>query len=180
MTHRHPYTAVYDTFLRPFQSHEALKFGEVGVLNGGSIRMWREYFPFAAIHGFDVNETCLSKLSDLHGVKGHLVDAGESNGLREALQKACADGKKFDVLLEDASHWLSHQLIFLREAVNYIRPGGLLIIEDIFRAIPAARFKEAIQQISDKVLNAVLVRPEHVHRFSPGWENCRILLVWVK
>jgi hypothetical protein len=180
MTHCHPYTAVYDTFLRPFQSHEALKFGEVGVLNGASVKMWREYFPFAAIHGFDISTTCLSKLSDIHNVTGHLVDAGESTGLRDALQEACADGKKFDILLEDASHMLSHQLIFLREAVNYVRPGGLLIIEDIFRAIPAARFKEAIQQISDKVHNAVLIRPEHVHRFSPGWDNDRILLLWVK
>jgi predicted O-methyltransferase YrrM len=42
---------------------------------------------------------------------------------------------------------LNHQLHFLKDAIQYVRPGGLLIIEDIFRAIPAARFQEALDVI---------------------------------
>jgi len=178
--HRHPYTPVYDTFLRPFQIQQNLKFGEVGVLNGASIRMWRDYFPKAAIHGFDITDDILKNLSQIPGVTGHLIDPKDDHGCVPCLQKATADGVLFDILLEDASHRLTDQLHFLKDAISYVRPGGLLIIEDLFRAIPAARFQEALDCVREKVHNAVLIRPEHTYRFSPGWENDRILMVWVK
>ena len=54
----------------------------------------------------------------------------------------------------------------------------MLIIEDIFRDISKARFQEALATIQDKVANAILIRPEHSFRNSPGWENDRILIVW--
>lgn len=177
MTHRHPYTAIYDTFLTPYKYKPDLKFGEIGVLNGASIRMWREYFPQAYIHGFDIVESYIDKIKDINGVTSHLVDA--SRGLVEVLQNECIGGKKFDILLEDASHMLNHQLQFIADAIEYVNPGGLLIIEDIFREIPAARFEEALMLVSHKVSKALLVQPEHAYRFSPGWENDRILFIWV-
>ena len=178
MTHRHPYTAVYDTFLRPFQRTQNLKLGEIGILNGSSTKMWREYFPVAKLCCFDIEMNYLKNVEGMTGVETYLVDAGQSSGLRKSLLEATHDGKKFDILLEDASHRLEHQLLFLRDALEYVAPGGLLIIEDIFRAIPAARFQEAIDSVSHMVQNVVLVRTEHVYRYSPDWENDRILFVW--
>ena len=81
-------------------------------------------------------------------------------------------------MLEDASHRLEHQLIFLRDAIDFVKPGGLLIIEDIFREISKERFQEALDTLRDKVANAILIRPEHKLRQSYGWENDRILVVW--
>ena len=178
MTHRHPYTAVYDTFLRPFQRTQNLKLGEIGILNGSSTKMWREYFPIAKLCCFDIEMNYLKNVENMTGVEAYLVDAGQSSGLRNSLLEATHDGKKFDILLEDASHRLEHQLLFLRDALEYVAPGGLLIIEDIFRAIPAARFQEAIDSVSHMIQNVVLVRTEHVYRYSPDWENDRILFVW--
>jgi hypothetical protein len=178
LTHRHPYTPVYDMFLRQFQRKKDLVLGEVGILNGASIRMWRDYFPFAQLHAFDISTTALVSVKDVQNCKSYLVDAGSTKGLRESLHEATEGGKLFDILLDDASHRLDHQLLFLRDAIDFVAPGGVLIIEDIFREIPAARFQEALDQISDKVHNAVLVRPEHPLRSSPQWENDRILFVW--
>jgi hypothetical protein len=179
-SHRHPYTAIYDMYLRPLQRRKDLVLGEIGVLNGSSIRMWREYFPFADIHAFDIEAPYLEKVSSIPGVHTQIVDSGNSRGLRNALAKAVhsSGGKLFDVLIEDASHRLEHQLIFLRDAIDYIAPGGLLIIEDIFREIPLARFQECLEQISEKIQNAIMIRPEHPFRHSPGWENDRLLFVW--
>ena len=177
MTHRHPYTAIYDMFLTPYMYKSNLKLGEVGILNGASIRMWRDYFPHAYLHGFDIKPPTIEKIKDIPGVKGHLVDA--SIGLRPVLQAECIGGAKFDLLFEDGSHRLDHQLLFIRDAIDYVNPGGMLIIEDIFREIPAARFEEALALVSDKVKKALLVQPEHTFRHSPGWENDRILMIWV-
>lgn len=178
--HRHPYTAVYDTFFRPYTRKDFCKIGEVGVLNGASINMWVDYFPTAKIYGFDISKDCLQKMPSLNRVEGLIVDAGNPLALRMALSTACNDGKKFSILIEDASHHLNHQLLFLRDAVDFVEPGGLLVIEDIFRDIPLARFEEALAQVSDRVLNAVMVRTEHKFKFSPEWNNDRVLLVWVR
>jgi len=177
MTHRHPYTAVYDTFLNNYKYNAKLKLGEIGVLNGSSIQMWREYFPNAYIHGFDIVESYIEGIKKIPGVTGHLIDA--SIGLKGVLQAECLGGKKFDILFEDGSHTLDHQLLFINDAIEYINPGGLLIIEDIFREIPAARFEEQLNLVSHKVSKALLVQPEHMFRSSPGWENDRILFIWV-
>lgn len=178
--HRHPYTAVYDTFFRPYTRKDFCKVGEVGVLNGASIQMWCDYFPTAKIYGFDINEDSLKRMPNLDRVDGIVVDAGNPQALRVALSTACNDQKKFSILIEDASHHLNHQLVFLRDAIDFVEPGGLLVIEDIFRDIPLARFEEALSQVSDRVLNAVMVRTEHKFKFSPDWNNDRVLLVWVR
>jgi hypothetical protein len=180
MTHRHPYTAVYDMFFRPLQNNDTLNFGEVGILNGASMRMWREYFPNAYLHGFDINHQYLEHMNNIKNSKGYLVDVGDGLGLRNSLMDATSGGKLFDVLLDDASHRPDHQLIFIRDGIDFIRPGGMLIVEDIFREVPLNRFQEAVDQISDKVHNAVMIIPEHKYRFSPGWENDRILIIWRK
>ena len=180
VTHRHPYTPVYDMFLRPFQLQSTLKLGEVGILNGASIKMWKDYFPKASIHAFDISIELLLKVKIKSDAHTYLVDVDDVHGVVPCLEDATSDGILFDILLEDASHMLTHQLHFLKDAIHFVRPGGLLIIEDIFRAIPVARFQEALNTISDKVHNAILVRPEHVYRGSLGWDNDRILIVWVK
>lgn len=179
-THRHPYTPVYDMFFRPLKAKSSLKIGEVGILNGASIRMWQDYFDNPQIDAFDINEDYLQKVSGLNNVHCYKVDAGESRGLRRSLQEACGTGKKYDILIEDASHRLEHQLIFLRDAIDFVAPGGVLVIEDIFREIPAVRFEEVLQTCTEKVLYSVLVTPEHKYRWSPGWENDRLLFVWVR
>ncbi len=178
--HRHPYTAVYDMMFRPYTTKPFCKVGEVGVLNGSSIRMWADYFPTADIVGFDITEVAIKSIEGLDRVTGVLVDAAKPNALRYALSTACKDKRKFTILIEDASHWLEHQLMFLRDAIDFVEPGGLLVIEDIFRDIPLARFEETLSQVSDRVLNAIMVRPEHAFRCSPQWENDRILFVWVR
>jgi len=178
--HRHPYTPMYDMLLRPFQLQPSLVFGEVGVLNGASIHMWRSYFPNASIHAFDISIESLIKVKDISGVTTHLVDKNTIHSIVPCLAEATSKGALFDVLLEDASHMLDHQLHFLKDAIQFVRPGGLLIIEDIFRAIPSTRFQEALDCVRTKVHNAVLFKPEHTYRHSPGWENDRVLVVWVK
>jgi hypothetical protein len=122
----------------------------------------------------------LLHVKNIPNVITHLVDETDVHGIVPWLAEATSDGALFDILLEDASHRLDHQLHFLKDAIGYVRPGGLLIIEDIFRAIPLARFQEALYAVSEKVHNSILIRPEHIYRASGGWENDRILVVWVK
>jgi hypothetical protein len=73
---------------------------------------------------------------------------------------------------------LEHQLIFLRDAIHFVKPGGMLVIEDIFRDISPSRFEEVLELIDEHIDNAILIKPEHSFRHSPGWNNDQILIVF--
>lgn len=175
-THRHPYTPIYSMFLSGLRTvGRPLIIGEIGVLNGASIRMWNEYFSETEIHAFDNNQNSLKLIEAIPNVKTHFLDSGNM----EEINKTFIGLPQFDLLLEDASHHLKHQVTCLRECMKYVAVGGFLIIEDIFRAIPLARFQEAIDAITNSGLSveAFMITPEDSLRHSPGWENDRMLIV---
>ncbi len=178
-THRHPYTSVYNLLLGSLRtSPQSLTIGEIGVLNGASINMWFNFFgndKGHQYHAFDIDEVLLKRLSNMPNVHTHLLDSGDKDRLRSIFGQLPA----FDLLLEDASHRLEHQVIAVRELTKYLKVGGFLIIEDIFRAIPVARFQEAVDDViaSGIDVEAYMITPEAALRFSPGWENDRMLVI---
>lgn len=175
-THRHPYTPIYSMFLGGLRTvGRPLIIGEIGVLNGASIRMWKDYFDEAEIHAFDVEPKALKSIEAIPNVRTHILDAG----VPEQINKTFIGLPQFDLLLDDASHCLAHQVTCLRECMKYVAVGGLLIIEDIFRAIPVARFQEAIDAITESGLSveSFMITPEDPLRYSPNWENDRMLIV---
>ncbi len=179
-THRHPYTPVYSIFFNSFKSAtKPLRIAEIGVLNGSSIRMWRDYFgPQTIIHAFDISQGALETVKDIEGVHTHLLDSGDVETLNRTFNQICNEEGAFDIIIEDASHRLEHQVVCLRECTKFLKPGGLLVIEDIFRAIPTSFFQESINALSKTVaVEAYMITPEDVLRASPGWENDRLLIV---
>lgn len=169
-THRHPYTPVYSMFLGALRTQENPKIAEIGVLNGSSIRMWREYFNNPEIYAFDINEKLLAPLESIARVGR--IDSGDPAAIADSFGRLPA----LDLILEDASHRLEHQVCAVRELVKYLKVGGLLIVEDIFRSIPTSYFQEAVDACGHEV-EAYMILPEDSLRASPNWENDRVLIV---
>ncbi|HMH33204.1 MAG TPA: hypothetical protein VK543_09260, partial [Puia sp.] len=54
----HHYFEIYDRHFSRFRNKE-INILEIGVLHGGSLQMWKEYFgPKAKIYGIDINPEC--------------------------------------------------------------------------------------------------------------------------
>ena len=49
--HRHPYTAPYSLLFEPLK-HKPIKFAEIGVFGGASLRVWREFFSVGKVYGY--------------------------------------------------------------------------------------------------------------------------------
>lgn len=49
---KHGYTPLYHELFTPHRDQQ-FSLVEIGVLNGASIRMWRDYFPEATIYAVD-------------------------------------------------------------------------------------------------------------------------------
>src|SRR5437762_12878302 len=120
------YLDVYDPILLPWIGNE-VKLLEIGIYQGGSLELWRDYFPLGTIIGIDVK---LPK----HFVPGERIQAFEGNQsdeqfLSEVANRAAPDG--FDIIIDDASHIGEvTKRTFWHLFDHHLKPGGLYAIED--------------------------------------------------
>jgi hypothetical protein len=105
---------------------------EFGVFNGGSIAWLAERFPGAGIVGVDIlPQTPAWPTSG--SIAYVQLDQGDRGALREMFVRL---DRRYDLLIEDGSHYPEHQAACLVEGLAYVRPGGLYILEDIHTSHP--------------------------------------------
>jgi SAM-dependent methyltransferase len=173
--HRHPYTAVYSLFLSKFR-FQPVRFVEIGIAGGNSILLWRNYFTHKDTHifGFDRDTNFIKSILNygLTGVSLGEMDVNEELSIRNGL---AATGGNLDVVLDDSSHGVDYQIRIIKQAIPFLRPGGVIIIEDIFRDTPEERYEEGLADVLDQFSMAMFVVTEHERRYSPGWNNDKLL-----
>jgi len=175
--HRHPYTAVYSLFFSRFR-FQPVRFVEIGIAGGNSILLWRTYFTHKDTHifGFDRDKNFLQNTLNfgLPGVSVGEMDVYEEDSIRKGLE---ATGGNLDVLLDDSSHGLVDQIRIIKQGLPFVKPGGLIVIEDIFRDTPEEKYEEALADVLDQFSLAMFVTTEHERRYSPGWNNDKLLFL---
>ena len=117
------FLSFYARYLEPMREG-SVKVLEFGVLNGASLRTWREYFPRGSIIGVDSNPDTLAHASDRISIE----IANQSN---ETDLKRVASLGPFDLVLDDGSHIWSHQIRTFQLLAPAVRPGGFYVIEDL-------------------------------------------------
>jgi len=100
----------------------AKKLLEIGVDNGGSLFMWRDYFPNAFITGVD-NKPCPQAQGRQR------IEFIEGDAYSYKVADTINDG--FDIIIDDGPHTLESMTFALLEYTKKIRTGGILVIEDI-------------------------------------------------
>lgn len=120
----HGFCAFYDELLAD-RRNLVTKVLEIGVATGASLRMWREYFPAATIHGVDVAPT-FAPATDRIVI--HEADQAERASLNPVLSRI---GSGFDVIIDDGGHTMKQQQVSLGMLFPYVRSGGWYIIEDL-------------------------------------------------
>ena len=177
VAHRHPYTPVYAMLLSRYR-YLPVRFAEIGVAYASSMYMWRSFFLHVntSIYGFDRDENFLQNLrnKNLPFVVAELMDVTQDESIREGLEKI---GGNLDVLLDDSIHGAPEQIKIIRNAIPYINPGGMIIIEDIHRNIPNEVFEKGLEDVLDKFSFVSFILTEHKDRWSPGWDNDKLLVL---
>jgi hypothetical protein len=94
-------------------------------------------------------------------------------------------GGEFDIVIEDSSHRFDSQINFIEVMHKYIKPGGLMIIEDIYPDVHKGvdyideKFAEAIEPFKQFYSNILFIEPKHKYQYS-GLHQCDKLLVLYK
>lgn len=119
------YFPAYERILSSFAGKE-ITLVEVGVFNGGSLFMWRKFLgPNARIVGIDLNPDALEW--EKHGFEIHIGDQGSEEFWEDLFRKI----GPVDVLIDDGGHTNLQQVVTTHHAINNIRDGGVLIVEDV-------------------------------------------------
>jgi hypothetical protein len=125
----HSYLELYEKLLFS-KKDNAKNVLEVGIFDGGSIKLWHDYFQNATIYGLDVK-----KISDTwDGIKNNKrINLGCFDAYNDIFFKRHFLNKniKFDMMLDDGPHTLESMKQFIKLYSQIISDDGILIIEDI-------------------------------------------------
>ncbi len=140
--------------------------------------MWRYYFQHnqTRIFGFDRDVNFIENLNrmQLPDVLGSEMDVYHENSIREGLNRIGGD---LDILLDDSTHGLPEQVKIIKVGLEFLKPGGMILIEDIFHRIPNEDYEKALKDIEDKCSVITFIVTEHKDKYSPGWDNDKLLLI---
>ncbi len=148
----HSYVPLYETLFEALRE-QPIRLLEIGVLHGGSLLAWLEFFPAARILGLD-----LSPPSNLRHERLTLIAGNQTD---ETLLRSLGE---LDIVIDDGSHIPGEQALsyrILRDHTSYcycvedIQPGENAL--GYWRAIPNATVHEFYKnQRQDDVLVVVM------------------------
>lgn len=119
----HGYTGYYDSLFSTLRNKK-INLLEIGVKDGASLRVWRDYFPNANIFGVDIDPTCT-----LRGPEEVKYLIGDQSDPKFLLYNVGHKGP-FNIIIDDGSHLMDDQILTLCTLFPFLARGGLYVIED--------------------------------------------------
>lgn len=126
----HSYLPLYESLLNK-KKETAKNVLEVGIYQGGSIKLWSDYFINANVYGLDI-----MNIADVYdGIKNNeritLYTSSDAYDVEFFNNKFLNKGIKFDLLLDDGPHTLQSMVQFILLYSQIMADDGILIIEDV-------------------------------------------------
>lgn len=122
------YFPIYEKHFGPLRDKPILIL-EIGVLNGGSLQMWKKYFhPDSVIVGIDIDANCKQHEED--GVYVRIGDQSDS----KFLQSLIDEFGEFDLVIDDGSHQVAHVNKTFQFLYSKISKNAMYFIEDTHAA----------------------------------------------
>ena len=118
------YFDVYEKYFSKYREKNII-FVEIGIFNGGSLKVWKEYFgPNAKIIGIDLNPDC--KKFEEDGIEIHIGNQSDPKFWDDFFKKV----GNVDVILDDGGHTNLDQIITTIKCAEKINDNGIIMVED--------------------------------------------------
>jgi len=120
----HSYLEDYDRLFSPIKD-EVKSILEIGIQKGESLLMWKDLFPNAEIYGAEINLSSLTinPYQDRITIK-------QGDAYTHSFLDLFKD-INFDIIIDDGSHLVEHMEFFCKYYPKILKPGGIMIVEDI-------------------------------------------------
>jgi predicted O-methyltransferase YrrM len=174
--HCHPYTLFYDGLFRN-KKHEKLKMAELGILEGGSLRMWQEYFENTEIYGFEYADHYINHYKDNFNMDRITLSKIDVTSQQSISQTFSELDIQYDIIIEDTTHQFEDQIRVIENTYTFLKPGGVMIIEDVFKSYDEKDYLERLKPILHHFQDSYFVELDHVNRVSTGWNNDKLFIL---
>ena len=174
--HCHPYTLFYNALFES-KRNEKLDIAELGILDGASLLMLQEYFLNANIYGLDYDNELIRRFRrEYNNDRINLFNIDVNS--QESIQNVFFNmNKTFDIIIEDTTHRFEDQIRVIENIHQYLKPGGILIIEDIFKSHSEADYIRRLESVLPNFQNYYFISLDHVNRNSTGWNNDKLFIL---
>ena len=126
--------------------------------NGGSIKLWHDYFVNSTIYGIDIHD--ISKINDIikNNERIKLLTGKNAYDIQFIKQNFISQNIKFDIMIDDGPHTYHSMKFFVEQYLPLLNPKGILIIEDIpniswcnklINSVPSVMKNQVIYRIYD-------------------------------
>lgn len=109
---------------------------------GGSLKMWKHYFPRATIYGLDLSD---KRHFDEDRIVTVQADQSDSARLRQLAEQI----GPFDIVIDDGSHVSPHVIASFKTLFPYLRPEGVYVIEDLHGSYWPMLFEGSEEDLND-------------------------------
>lgn len=122
----HQYHKIYEKYLNNLKSKK-LNILEIGVADGSSLKAWSEYFKKSKIVGIDIKKINIKKKRlNKKNIFFHCGSQTDRSFLKELKNKY----KKFDIIIDDGSHYPKDVIFTFKELFESLDTNGLYFVED--------------------------------------------------
>lgn len=119
----HCYCDIYERLMK---DKKVLKVLEIGILSGNSLRMWRDFFPWAQVYGIDVNPSQFFQEDRITCIIGDQMDK------RSLVGAGMEIGGNIDLIIDDGNHDPIYQAAAVPYLFPFLSQDGVYVIEDIY------------------------------------------------
>ena len=119
------YFDIYERYFSRYRGKEVIVL-EIGVFQGGSLQMWKDYFgDQAKIFGIDINPQC--KALEEENIQIIIGSQEDPNFLNEVKSKI----PPIDIIIDDGGHTMNKQIISFEVLFSHMKADGIYLCEDV-------------------------------------------------
>jgi Methyltransferase domain len=124
----HKWRHYFEIYDRHFSRLRGKKINvlEIGIMHGGSLQMWQNYFQGdAMIYALDINPECRKFESEQVKV---FIGSQED---KKFLQQLAKELPPIDLLIDDGGHSMKQQITTFEQLYDKVKDDGIYLIEDL-------------------------------------------------
>jgi hypothetical protein len=160
------YFDAYERLLEKFRGKD-VTFVEIGVLNGGSLDVWKEYFSKKSrIIGIDLNPQCKKFQKD--NIEIYIGSQSDQDFWKYFFDKV----GPVDIIIDDGGHTNIQQIMTAINCIPNINNNGMLIVEDVH----ASYMKEFNNPSKYSFINFAKKKVDDINSFFPGLKKMKFSL----
>jgi len=124
-SHHHDYMEAYSHYFSAIKD-EPIKFLEIGIWEGSSVKLWEQYFKNAELHFIDATLEAVK----YHSTRSHYHIA-QQEVLPDLIKFLEDAGSGFDVIIDDGGHTMKQQICSFIHLFPHLKSQGIYVIEDL-------------------------------------------------